>query len=72
MPRGRNRAWGNTVRRAKCAVRVYRECAEAGSAGHIADDEGPLTIPIQQRRPEAAPAEPLADVNTFGGIGRKR
>jgi hypothetical protein len=32
----------------------------------------PGVIPIQQWRPEAAPAEPLADVNTFGGIGRKR
>jgi hypothetical protein len=32
----------------------------------------PGVIPIEQWRPEAAPAEPLADVNTFGGIGRKR
>ena len=32
----------------------------------------PGVIPIQQWRPAGAPAEPLADVNTFGGIGRKR
>ena len=32
----------------------------------------PGVIPIQQWRSEAAAAEPLADVNTFGGIGRKR
>jgi len=31
----------------------------------------PGVIPIQQWRPAGAPAEPLADVNTFGGIGRK-
>jgi hypothetical protein len=32
----------------------------------------PGVIPIQQWRPAGAAAEPLADVNTFGGIGRKR
>jgi S-adenosyl methyltransferase len=32
----------------------------------------PGVVPIQQWRPSGAPAEPLADVNTFGGIGRKR
>ena len=32
----------------------------------------PGVIPIQQWRPAGASAEPLADVNTFGGIGRKR
>jgi hypothetical protein len=34
----------------------------------------PGVIPIQQWRADlgAEPAEPLADVNTFGGIGRKR
>ena len=33
----------------------------------------PGIIPIQQWRPDPAdPAEPFADVNTYGGIGRKR
>ena len=33
----------------------------------------PGIIPIQQWRPDPAePAEPFADVNTFGGIGRKK
>jgi trans-aconitate methyltransferase len=36
----------------------------------------PGVIPIQQWRPDPAdpgkPAEPFADVNTYGGIGRKR
>jgi hypothetical protein len=32
----------------------------------------PGVTPSQQWRPAGAPAEPLADVNTFGGIGRKR
>jgi len=33
----------------------------------------PGVIPIQQWRPDPGePAEPFADVNTFGGIGRKR
>jgi len=33
----------------------------------------PGVIPIQLWRPDPAePAEPFADVNTYGGIGRKR
>ena len=32
----------------------------------------PGVIPIPQGRPAGAPGEPLADVNTFGGVGRKR
>jgi enoyl-CoA hydratase/carnithine racemase len=31
----------------------------------------PGVLPIQQWRPDVTSAEPVADVNTFGGIGRK-
>jgi hypothetical protein len=32
----------------------------------------PGVLPIQEWRPDVSPAEPLEDVNTFGGIGRKQ